>query len=55
MERKVNSLSKEIYDKQETEALFATKPESKVIRKYVSKIIAEMKKPDTRQNDRTIS
>jgi hypothetical protein len=50
MERKVNSISREIYDKQETEALFATKPELKDITKYVSEIIAEMKKPNGSKN-----
>jgi hypothetical protein len=50
MEQKVNSISKEIYDKQETEALFAIKPESIDIRKYVSEIIAEMKKPNGSKN-----
>lgn len=45
MERKVHRVSREIYDKFETETLYASKPESEDITKYVRQVIEEMKKP----------
>lgn len=46
MERKINQIGREIYDKIDTETLFASKPEAEDIRKYVSEVIAEMKEID---------
>ena len=44
VERKINRISKEIYQNLETETLFIAKPESEDIKEYVKEVITEMKK-----------
>ena len=44
MERKIQKISKKIYDDLETEAFFIGKPDPNDIKKYVSVRITEMKR-----------
>ena len=50
IERRIHRISNEIYHKLEPETMFVAKPESEDIKRYVSEVLAEMKKTERKSD-----